>query len=115
MPSTTAYKRWDVVLVPFPYTDFTATKRRPALIISPDNYNFGPDLAIAFVTSQMNSPSRIGDYHLKQWQAAGLPKPSMVRMKFVTVDKAIVIKKLGRLREEDRVEIAKALLSFFAS
>lgn len=115
MPSTTAYKRWDVVLVPFPYSDFTATKRRPALIVSPDSYNFGPDVTIAFVTSQVNSPSRIGDYRLIQWQAAGLPKPSMVRMKFVTVDKAIVMRKLGSLREEDRVAIGKALLSFFAS
>lgn len=34
----TAYKRGDVVLVPFPFSNQTATKKRPAIIISSDAY-----------------------------------------------------------------------------
>ena len=113
MPSTTAYDKWDIILVPFPFTDLTSTKRRPALIVSPDSYNVGNDVIVAFITSQLNTPARMGDYQLKHWQAAGLPKPSMVRMKFATVEKSIIIRKLGRLDDEDESEIRKGILSFF--
>ena len=115
MPSTIVYKKWDLVLVSFPFTDFTADKLRPALIVSPDDFNIGNDVTIAFVTSQLNIPTRIGDYRIRQWRAAGLLKASMVRMKFATIDKSIIVKKLGQLLSEDRSEIEKNLVSFFGS
>lgn len=115
MPSMTNYKKWDLILVPFPFTDLSSFKRRPALIISPDNYNLAKDLVIAYVTSQTNLPYRFGDYKLKKWREAGLPKPSTVRMKFATIDKVIIVRKLGKLEEEDSSEIEKIILSFFKS
>src|SRR5438067_9689446 len=39
MPSTTRYKRGDIVLVSFPFTDLSSSKRPPALVISPDALN----------------------------------------------------------------------------
>jgi mRNA interferase MazF len=115
MPSTTVYKKWEIVLVPFPFTDLSSAKRRPALIVSPDNYNVGKDVVIAYITSQINLPPRLGDYDLQKWKEAGLPKPSKVRMKFATLDKSIIVKKLGKLEKEDSEEIGKILLSFFKS
>ena len=115
MPSMTNYKRWDLVLVPFPFTDLSSAKRRPALIVSPDIYNAGKDVVIAYVTSQLNSKPLHGDYILRKWKESGLPKPSLVRMKFATIDKEIIIKKLGMLEKEDYEEIEKILLSFFKS
>lgn len=111
----TNYKKWDVILVPFPFTDLSSAKRRPALIVSPDAYNAEKDVVIAYVTSQTNSPPRFGDYKLQKWNEANLPKPSLVRMKFATIDKTIVIKTLGELEATDREEIEKILLSFFKS
>jgi mRNA interferase MazF len=115
MPFTTIYKKWEIVLVPFPFTDLSSVKRRPALVVSPDKYNSGNDVVIAYITSQMNLPPRLGDYDLQKWKEAGLPKPSKIRMKFATLDKGIIIKKIGRLEKEDREEIEKILLSFFKS
>jgi mRNA interferase MazF len=101
--------------VPFPFTDLSSTKRRPALIVSPDIYNAGKDVVIAYVTSQLNSKPLFGDYKLQKWNEAGLPKPSLVRMKFATLDKSIIVKRLGTLETVDSEEIEKILLSFFKS
>ncbi|MBA4124744.1 MAG: type II toxin-antitoxin system PemK/MazF family toxin [Acidobacteria bacterium] len=109
------YKKWEIVLVPFPFTDLSSVKRRPALIVSPDIYNAGKDLVIAYITSQLNLPSRVGDYKLKKWKEAGLLKSSIIKMKFATIDKTIIVKTVSELADVDREEIEKILLSFFKS
>ena len=54
MPSTISYKRGDVVLLPFPFTDLSSSKRRPALVISPDAFNDQmQDLVVAAIASQL--------------------------------------------------------------
>jgi mRNA interferase MazF len=56
MPSTTRYKRGDIVLVPFPFTDLSSSKRRPALVISADAFNDRmEDVVVAAITSQLTS------------------------------------------------------------
>lgn len=115
MKSIITYKKWDVVLVPFPFTDLKALKKRPALVISPNDYNDeGMDIVLAFITSKMDSSARIGDYHLKRWKSAGLPKPSMIRMKLVTIDKNIIIKKIGSLTVKDKSDFKNLLIKFMA-
>ena len=53
MPSTTRYRRGDIVLVSFPFTDLSSSKRRPALVISPDSFNEqGQDVVLIAITSQ---------------------------------------------------------------
>jgi len=71
------YKPWDIVLVPFPFTNLSANKKRPALIISPAGYNKGYDVIIMFITSNLGAFERPGDYVLQEWKEAGRPKPSM--------------------------------------
>ena len=107
------YEKWEIVLVPFPFTDLTTTKKRPALIISPNEYNEKLDVIIAFITSKLDLEYRIGDYIIQEWKKANLPKPSMLRMKFATIDKSIIIKKLGTLMEKDANEFSKLLIKFF--
>jgi len=48
MKSITTYNKWDIILVPFPFTDLKAVWKRPALIISPDEYNEKLDVVISF-------------------------------------------------------------------
>ena len=113
MKSIINYKKWEIVLVPFPFTNLTTTKKRPALIISPDEYNKYLDVVIAFVTSKLDLEYRVGDFIIKEWKKSNLPKPSKLRMKFATVDKSIIIKKLGKLCENDVNAFGKLLIDFF--
>ncbi len=114
MRYTMTYDQWDIVLIPFPFTNLTITKKRPALIISPSAFNREFEAAIImFITSNVSAYGTIGDYKIKQWKKAGLPKPSMSRMKLATVDKNIIIKKFGRLKEVDVTAIQKKLKNFF--
>jgi mRNA interferase MazF len=54
-PSTISYRRGDIVLVSFPFTDLTFAKRRPALVVSPDIFNeINEDLILLAVTSQLS-------------------------------------------------------------
>ena len=100
--------------MPFPFTDLTTSKKRPALIVSPDRYNeLGLDVVIAFLTSQINISRRPGDYRIQFWKKSGLPKSSLLRMKFATIDRKIIDKKLGRIIEEERDPVQAVQKSFF--
>ena len=80
MPSTTSYSFGDIVLVPFPFTDQSATKRRPTVIVSSDRYHRErPDLISMAVTSQARPAGGVGEVQVKDWQAAKLLKPSVVK------------------------------------
>ena len=106
------YKRGDVVLVRFPFTDLTTTKRRPALVISTDLYNqFQVNLIIAAITSQTHRLG-IGDCLIQNWRAAGLVKPSQVK---ATIEQSLVLKKLGTLASNDMEIVEQALAKAIGS
>jgi mRNA interferase MazF len=110
----TACRKWDIILVPFPFTDLTAAKRRPALVVSPDDFNkSGPDVVIAFLTSRLEVSRRPGDYRIRFWKESGLPKASLLRMKFATIDHEIIVKRIGRLIEMERDKVRDVLREFF--
>ena len=81
MPNTTAYSFGDVVLVPFPFTDQTASKKRPAVVVSADAYHQRrPDVIVMAVTSQiLRPPGALGEVLIGDWQGAGLPKASLIQ------------------------------------
>lgn len=108
------YNKWEIVLVPFPFTDFSSSKKRPALIVSPQEYNVMNDYVIAFITSNIEVEKRYCDYLIQNWKKANLPKPSLIRMKFSTIDSNIIIKKIGKLTEPDILEFQNSLRIFFS-
>jgi mRNA interferase MazF len=56
------YEFGDVVLVRFPFTNQATFKQRPAAIVSSRAYNVAkPDVVIMAITSQVHSPSSLGD------------------------------------------------------
>lgn len=106
------YEFGDLVLVPFPFTDQTAAKKRP-VVVSSDAYNRNrPDVILMAVTSQVHS-SHVGDIPVQSWQQGGLLKPSVIKPIFTTIKKGLVLRKLGSLDREDRIALKNVLLSVF--
>lgn len=62
----TAYKRGDIVLVPFLFSDQTTTKKRPAVVVTSNNYNEASlDIVIMAITSQAEKTLGIGECLIK--------------------------------------------------
>jgi len=107
MPS---FERFEVVRVPFPFTDRQAEKNRPALIVS-DRAAFNRPAGhsvMAMITSAGHAPWPL-DVSIADLKSAGLPAPSIVRFKLFTLDHRLVRGKLGRLAGKDRVKLQKAM------
>lgn len=106
----TAYERGDIVLVPFPFTDQTTTKKRPAVVISSTRYNEIPqDIVIMAVTSQTGKTYGLGECLIKNWKEAGLLKPSAIKSAISTIEQKLVLKKLGKLSADDLTSLNAVL------
>jgi mRNA interferase MazF len=62
------YKFGDIVLVPFPFTDQTAFKKRPAVVVGSRNYNdIKPDLVMMGIISQLRPQPTLGEVWIAEW------------------------------------------------
>jgi mRNA interferase MazF len=115
MASTTRYRRGDIVLVPFPFTDLSSSKRRPALVISPDAFNDQmADLVVAAITSQLTNEHAVT---IEQTDCVDgmLPKVSVVKLaKVFTIHSTLVIKKLCAIRDDKLAGILGEVREFFS-
>ena len=99
---------FDVVVVPFPFTDRRASKRRPALVVSSIRFNeWHRQLVLAMITSTGSEwPS---DVVISEWQAANLTVPCKVRFKLFALDRTLIVRKLGSLAQADCEPVKNAL------
>jgi len=108
------YKMYDIVLVPFPFTDSPKAKLRPALVVS-STQSFSTKIGhsvLAMITSAENDPWPL-DVLIKNLEIAGLSKSSVVRMKLFTLDHRLIEKTIGTLSADDKGAIKKTLKSLF--
>jgi len=105
------YKKGAVILVPFPFTDLSGNKVRPAVIISKDK--IGSDVVVVFITSQ----SKLKEKHLvviKPEEGNGLKVISkIVCSKIATLDAKIVLGELGKVSKTVQNQIDKELKVIF--
>lgn len=99
---------WDVVVVPFPFTEKAGAKRRPALVLSSRTFNETGHTILAMITTKSHFPWP-GDTPIADLAAAGLHAPCIVRLKLFTLDNSLFIRRSGFLSEEDRKAVAQAL------
>src|SRR5947207_1007008 len=107
MPSTTRCSPGDVVLVRFPFTDLSSSKKRPALVLSPPQFSTQySDIVVLALTSQ--DPAD-GTLALTSWQEAGLPKPTWIKPLLATLSAGIVVRRLGVVAQADFPRVNAAL------
>lgn len=99
---------WDVVVVPFPFTDRAGDKRRPALVLSRRAFNDKGHTVLAMITSAAHDPWP-GDVELADLAAAGLRTACLVRLKLFTLDNRLLVKRIGQIAERDRKTAVKSL------
>ncbi|MCW5853685.1 MAG: type II toxin-antitoxin system PemK/MazF family toxin [Anaerolineae bacterium] len=100
-----AYQRGEVLLVPFPFSDLSATKVRPAIVVSSPLYHANePDIILAAITSQITTIGPL-DCVLQDWQTAGLRFPSAFKPVLFTLEPSRVIFQVGSLSHSDLMNV----------
>ena len=108
------YKPFDIVVVPFPFTDSSQTKRRPALVLSQSKH-FNAKIehsVLAMITSLKNDPWPL-DCLIEDKKQSGLTAPSVVRMKLFTLDNRFILRKIGHLSKKDQSKVKRSLSQLF--
>jgi mRNA interferase MazF len=109
MPSTTTYERGEIVLVRFVFADEQGAKRRPVVVLSTAPYQSGrQEVVVAALTSNVDRLLP-GDRRVREWEAAGLPRPSVVTGILRTIKRPMIESRLGKLRPRDAREVDGAL------
>ncbi len=103
------YKQFDIVKVPFPFTDKDTVKKRPALILSTSLYNkLHNHFILCMITSAKNS-NWPEDLTISNLEKAGLTSPSVIRFKLFTLDERLILGKLGTILPKERQFITDKL------
>lgn len=110
MATSEPLSQWDIVVLPFPYTDRLAEKRRPALIISKPwvEKDYGL-LWVAMITSAENE-AWASDIEITNMIKSDLSAPSVIRpAKIATIESDRVLRKLGTLGANEKRAVKTAL------
>ena len=91
---------WDVVVVPFPFSERSGSRRRPALVLSKPSLNKAGHTIMAMITTSSRNPWP-GDVEIADLAAAGLRVECRVRLKLFTLDNRLILKTIGRLSPAD--------------
>ena len=87
-------KKGDIILIPFPFSDFSSLKTRPALVLLSDQL----DVTVAFITSKVVK-QEINDLEIKPSSENGLKVDSLIKLsKLATIDKELALGELGSYR-----------------
>jgi mRNA interferase MazF len=102
-------KKGDIILVPFPFTDLSGSKLRPALVLVEE----GDDVIAAFISTILRERFD-SDYFVKKSDKNSLKKDSLIKLnKLATLSRDLVKGKIGELSNYDLKEIDKKLINLF--
>ena len=94
------FKQGDIIIIPILFTDLTSTKKRPAIVISRNEYNnITDDIIVMAITSNISMKEYCINLNSKDLISGFLLADSQIRAdKIYSISKTIVIKKLGSVK-----------------
>lgn len=105
---------FDIVRVPFPFSDLPKAKQRKALVLSHREFNQKNGNSILMMITSARYSDWFLDVQIEKWREAHLNKPCVARLKVFTLDNNLILGKSGRLAESDRKRVRAALDSAIA-
>lgn len=103
------FKKGDIVLVPFPFTDLSGRKLRPALVLYEGEF----DVIVCFISSVLRD---LGEFDIKvlKSQENGLKVDSVIRLtKLATLSRDLILGRIGTLEDEYLKEVDEKLRGMF--
>ncbi|MBI3459108.1 type II toxin-antitoxin system PemK/MazF family toxin [Candidatus Azambacteria bacterium] len=109
------YKIGDIVLTPFPFTDLSGNKVRPALVLGTQK---GDDLTVCFISSVSQNKVHVFDIVVdladKNFSKTGLKLKSIIKTtKMATLDQVVVLGLIGQLDTKNMSRVKKVLKMYF--
>jgi mRNA interferase MazF len=102
------FVRGDVVVVPFPFSDLSQSKRRPALVIASLD---GDDLILCQITSQTIKDNYSLSLDDKDFETGSLKQPSNVRPnRIFTADHHIILYRVGKLKSGKLTDVIEKIV-----
>ena len=99
----------DIILIKFPFTDFSGSKLRPAVILAETNH----DVTTCFITTKFSWQEET-DIIIKPSSSNGIKKDSLIRVaKIATLDKDLAVGLIGTLTISEIHELNNKLKSIF--
>jgi mRNA-degrading endonuclease toxin of MazEF toxin-antitoxin module len=113
--SEEAYPPGSVVLVPFPFTDLSGRKRRPALVVSPEGFH-DEDLILCAITSQL--PERFSEWEISlesgEMVEEKLPKKSVIKVgKLFIMHRKLIARRFGTVKQQKLQAVLGKLRALF--
>lgn len=103
----------DVVVVPFPYSDLSGSKRRPALVVARSDRG---DVVMCQITSRAYSGSSTIGITDESFASGGLSRASFIRVgKLFTGSASLVLRTVGKLDERTTGRVRESLSDLFAA
>lgn len=109
------YKQREIILIPFPYSDLSSSKRRPCLIVSNNDYNNShKDIVVCVITSNLFKDDYSIPFGNTNLEYGMLPEDSVIKVhKLFTIEKTQIIKKFSVLKKNHFITINTALNNLF--
>jgi mRNA interferase MazF len=96
----TVYNAGNIVLIPFPFSDLSVYKTRPAVVVSNAQYAISMNVIIVLMITSVQH-STLYDHEIKDWQSTKLLNPSWVRPKPIALSPELVRYQIGSLTPFD--------------